>query len=285
MARRNNADRLGAPAQDTGTPANTTSNTTDDLFSFVNPTEFVALPSEGRFYPESHPLHNADTVEIKHMTAKEEDILTSETLLKKGLAINRMVGSLLLDKNIKVRELLLGDKNAILIAARITGFGPQYEVNTTCPSCYGKADNVFDLGEIQAVETNDVPETVTLLEDGLFSVDLPSSKVNVTLRLLTTADEEALQQATSSKKKLKRESSVVTDLLKAIIVAANDHTDRPTINKFVEMIPLQDVSYLRTQYEQVKPDMDVKFDFECPACSYVGRVVMPMSAEFFWPKR
>jgi hypothetical protein len=284
VARRNNGDRLKAPTQDTTTPATTTTNT-DDLFSFVNPTEFVSLPSEGRFYPEGHPLHNADTVEIKHMTAKEEDILTSETLLKKGLAINRMIASVLVDKKIKVQELLLGDKNAILIASRITGFGPFYEVSTTCPSCYGKGDNTFDLSTIETSSLTDTPEGLEIHDTGLFMLELPTSKVRVTLKLLTAADEEALQRNTENKRKLKKPSSVVTDLLKAIVVGANDHTDRETINKFVDMIPMQDVSYLRKQYEQVKPDMDVNFDFECPACNYVGKVVLPMSAEFFWPKR
>lgn len=284
MARRNNGDRLKAPTQDTTTPATTTTNT-DDLFSFVNPTEFVSLPSEGRFYPEGHPLHNVDTVEIKHMTAKEEDILTSETLLKKGIALNRMIESVLLDKTIKVQSLLLGDKNAILIASRITGFGPFYEVNTTCPSCYGKADNTFDLSTIETTTLADTLEDVEVHDTGLFMLELPTSKVRVTLKLLTAADEETLQRNTENKRKLKKPSSVVTDLLKAIVVGANDHTDRETINKFVDMIPMQDVSYLRKQYEQVKPDMDVNFDFECPACNHVGKVVMPMTAEFFWPKR
>tara|TARA_R110002020_G_scaffold179938_8_gene373723 strand:+ start:474 stop:1328 length:855 start_codon:yes stop_codon:yes gene_type:complete len=284
VGKRNNRDRLKPPTQDTSTPT-TATNSTDDLFSFVNPTEFVALPSEGRFYPEGHPLHNVDTIEIKHMTAKEEDILTSETLLKKGVAINRMVQSLIIDKKIKVESLLLGDKNAILIAGRITGFGPFYEVNTTCPSCYKKEDHSFDLSEIHTTSLPEAPSGVEIDNSGLFMMELPTSQVRVTLKLLTAADEEALQRNAENKKKLKKPSSVVTDLLKAIVVGANDHTDRETINKFVEMIPMQDVSYLRKQYEQVKPDMDVNFDFECPACSYVGEVVMPMSAEFFWPRR
>ncbi len=274
---------MKAPTQDTTTPATTATNT-DDLFSFVNPTEFVSLPSEGRFYPEGHPLHNVDTVEIKHMTAKEEDILTSETLLRKGLAINRMVASVLVNKDIKVEDLLLGDKNAILIASRITGFGPFYEVGTTCPSCSQSADNTFDLSEVTAARTEE-PEGVALLESGLFALDLPTSQVRVTLRLLTTADEERLQKVASNRKNLKKESSIITDLLKAIMIGVNEHTDQDTIDKFADMMPLQDVSYLRKKYEQVKPDMDINFDFECPTCSYVGKVVMPMSAEFFWPRR
>ncbi len=284
MGRRNNADRTKGPPPDTSA-APTIANDTDDLFSFVNPTEFVELPSKGLFYPENHPLHNAETIEIKQMTAKEEDILTSETLLKKGVAINRMISSLILDKNIRVEDLLLGDKNAILIASRITGFGPSYGVNATCPSCYKKSDTTFDLREIQSTDISETPEDVEVLESGLFAFTLPVSGVRVTVKLLTAADEQVLQRHTENKKRLKKESSLITDLLKAIVVAANDHTDRVTIDKFVESVPTQDVTHLRKQYEKVKPDMDIKFDFECPVCSYFGEVVMPMTAEFFWPKR
>jgi hypothetical protein len=284
VGRRNNADRTKGPPPDTSA-APTIANDTDDLFSFVNPTEFVELPSKGLFYPENHPLHNAETIEIKQMTAKEEDILTSETLLKKGVAINRMISSLILDKNIRVEDLLLGDKNAILIASRITGFGPSYGVNATCPSCYKKSDTTFDLREIQSTDISETPEDVEVLESGLFAFTLPVSGVRVTVKLLTAADEQVLQRHTENKKRLKKESSLITDLLKAIVVAANDHTDRVTIDKFVESVPTQDVTHLRKQYEKVKPDMDIKFDFECPVCSYFGEVVMPMTAEFFWPKR
>jgi len=282
VARRNNADRLKPPKPDTTTPA---TNTTDDLFSFVSPTEFVALPSEGRFYPPTHPLHNVDTVEIRHMTAQEEDILTSEALLKKGVAINRMIDSVLVDKSIRVNDLLLGDKNAILIAARISGFGPLYEVDTTCPACKESATTVFNLEEMKPTVLPKKPKGITLLDNGHFATTLPKSQVTVTLRLLTTGDEERLMKNTEMKKKVKKIPSGLTDLLKTIIVSANDHTDRATLEKFVEMMPLPDVSYLRKRYEQVKPDMDVKFDFECPACDHVGKVVMPMTANFFWPDR
>jgi len=283
LGTRNNAGRLQAPAQDTSTPA-TTITSTDDLFSFVNPTEFVSLPSEGRFYPEGHVLHNADTIEIKHMTAKEEDILTSETLLKKGVAINRMLASILIDKKIKVEDLLLGDKNAILIASRITGFGPFYEVGTTCPSCAKKEEKTYDLRDIQETELPETPEGVEVLDNGCFVITLPTADVKMTVRLLTAQDEESFQTNIENKKKLKKESTVVTDLLKAIIVAANEHTDRDIIDQFVNVIPLRDVAYLRKQYEQIKPGMDINFDFECPTCSYAGKVVMPMTAEFFWPR-
>ena len=95
----------------------------ENPFSFVVPTEFVELPSKGIFYPENHPLHAKETIEIKQMTAKEEDILTSRALLKKGVALDRVISSIIMNKNISTNDLLVGDRNAILIAARVSGYG------------------------------------------------------------------------------------------------------------------------------------------------------------------
>jgi hypothetical protein len=103
--------------------------------SYVTPTEFVELPSRGQFYPTDHPLHGKDVIEMRFMTAKDEDILTSPALLKKGVAIDRLIQNLVVDTNINPSNLLIGDKNAMLLAARISGYGEQYPVALQCNSC------------------------------------------------------------------------------------------------------------------------------------------------------
>ena len=123
-----------APTQQTG------------QLNFVLPTEFVELPSKGKFYKEGHPLRNQQTVEIKQMTAKEEDILTSQSLLKQGVAIDRFIQSILV-QDIDVDSLLVGDKNAILIAARMSGYGDTYETGVTCPACGTVSEIPVSLGE------------------------------------------------------------------------------------------------------------------------------------------
>ena len=265
MSKRNNNERLGAPHPDAPTPPSTM-DSDNSVFSFVVPTEFVDLPSAGIYYPEGHPLHNSQTVEIKHMTAKEEDILTSATLVKNGLALDRLVQSVILDKTLDPSTLLLGDKNAILIASRITGYGPHYDVNTRCPSCYNKEDQVFNH------------------EDGTFTFELPTAGVQVTVRLLTAADEQSLAQLIENKKRITKETSPVTDLLKSVIVAVNGVTKPSMLHEFVDLMPLADVRVLRKVYEDIKPDIDLKFDFVCTACSHEGEVTMPLTAKFFWPE-
>ena len=278
MSRRNNLERTGAPQPDAPAPLEIEGS---DLFAFVNPTEFVELPSGGVYYPEGHPLHNKPVIEIKHMTAKEEDILTSEALLRNGLAIDRLLESVILDKNIKVDDLLLGDKNAILIAARVTGFGNFYEVTTTCPACSRESDYTFDLSELK-------PHTPTLGDsgrdegNGVFSFDLPVSKVRLFVRLLTSRDEKNITANFINKDGMPA-SNPITGLLRSIVVAANEHTDPATLQKFIEMMPIPDVKHVRSTYDALKPDLDLRFDFRCPLCHEEGKVGMPMTAKFFWP--
>ena len=91
------------------------------------PTEMVELPSKGYFYSEGHPL-SSGRVEIKYMTAREEDILTSQNLIKQGTVIDKLLEALVVDKSIKMDDMLIGDKNAIMVAARILGYGKNYDI-------------------------------------------------------------------------------------------------------------------------------------------------------------
>ena len=281
MSRRNNSDRLGAPHPDAPTPTPAL-DTDNGIFSFVRPTEFVVLPTEGRYYPEDHPLHGCKTIEIKHMTAKEEDILTSEALQKTGLAINRLVQSIIIDKTINPDTLYLGDKNALIIAARITGYGPFYEVETTCPSCTRKNQQTFNLEDIKN-DSLELPASVEDLGGGLFSFELPQARVPITVRLLNGADETRLTKLLETKRKNNKEFSPITDLLKTVIVSVADVTDLKLVHEFVELMPLPDVRVLRTTYEALKPDVNLTFEYACSFCSHEGEVTMPLTAQFFWP--
>ena len=279
MSRRNNNERLGAPHPDAQAPL--TQNTAGDLFSFVNPTEFVELPSKGFSYPEDHPLCGQETIEIRHMTAKEEDILTSETLLKNGLAIDRLVQSVIVDKDITVDSLLIGDKNAILIATRITGFGPLYEVGITCPACTAVTKQEYDLSLLSHNTPDD--SNIELSPSGHYQVTLPRTQIVVEMKILTSQDERTITKQLEIRKKKKLPENTVTLLLSSIIASANGVTDRAQLSKLTELLPIQDAKHLRTVYETVKPDIDMDVDYICGECSHAGTAVMPLTADFFWP--
>lgn len=284
MSRRNNPERLGAPQPDASAPPPETTNTQSDIFSFINPTEFVDLPSKGVLYSATHPAHGLESLEIRHMTAKEEDMLASETLIKKGIALDRVVNSLIVNKAITAGNLLIGDKNALLIAARITGFGADYGVKITCPVCTEENSCTVDLSDIghKEIETADY----TLLESGNYEIAFPEyNDLVVEVKLLTGADERRLTQDREKKRKAKKEDTVVTDQLSAIIVRVNDVTDPTLLKRFVSECPTRISRTIRTKYENIMPDVDMTVPFVCSHCTYESEVDLPLTAEFFWPRQ
>ena len=189
-----NRDRLGnnQTPHDTSPPAAALQNDSSNGFSFVVPTEFVELPSQGKFYEQGHPLAGETTIEIKQMTAKEEDMLTSRTLLKNGVAVDRVIKSLITNKNINPDSLLVGDRNAVLIAARISGYGNTYTTTVSCPSCTATQEYSFDLNDAHVThggESETGAFDITNNGDGTFTTTLPRTQVNVTFRLLDGVDE------------------------------------------------------------------------------------------------
>jgi hypothetical protein len=272
---RNNEERLGTN-EDQSTPI------TLSPLDFVTPTSFVELPSKGLFYPDDHPLHKQETVEVKEMTAKEEDILTSQALAQKGLTIDRLLGSLLVDKSIKPNSMLVGDKNAIIIRARINAYGAEYKASITCPSCGEASKHQFNLGDIQEAET-EILEGVEILPNNNIMITL-SNGWAVECRMLVGKDETRLVQESERKKKKKLPESPLTDLLNLIIVGVSGHSDRETVKKAVAFMPAKDTRFLREAYQAVIPNVDMTQEFACSECQHEEDMEVPLTAEFFWPK-
>tara|TARA_Y100000310_G_scaffold5824_1_gene6723 strand:- start:88 stop:909 length:822 start_codon:yes stop_codon:yes gene_type:complete len=272
---RNNEERLGTN-EDQSTP------TALSPLDFVTPTSFVELPSKGLFYPDDHPLHQQETAEIKEMTAKEEDILTSKALAEKGLTIDRLLNSLLVDKSIKADSLLLGDKNAIIIRARMNAYGSQYKATVTCPSCAEPSKYQFNLDEIQQTETQLI-EGAERLPNNNIMITL-SNDWKVECRMLVGKDETRLARELERKRKKKLQESNITDLLNTIVVSVSGHTDQETIKKAVGFMPARDTRMLRDAYQAAIPNVDMSQPFICSECEYEEIMEVPLTAEFFWPK-
>ena len=285
--RRNNADRIGAPHPDAEAPPTATTptrQTNNEFLSFVAPTEFIDLPSGGTLYPEGHTLAGVTQIEIRHMTAKEEDILTSESLIRKGVAIDRLLSSLLVDKTVKLDQMLVGDKNALLVGARVTGFGSEYKTNVTCPLCDTTEENTFDLDLIENTTTSEIPEGVTATDHHTYCLTLPLTNVEIELKMMTSGDERKFLETTQRKKRSKQPASMSTDMIKTIVVAVGGRREKPVIAQFINRMPVKDSRHLRTVYEQIVPNIDLTQDYFCDACGYEGRIDVPLTAEFFWPK-
>jgi len=281
-----NRERVGAQKINNDPPPQALSNNETAPFSFVVPTEFVELPSEGRYYPEGHPLHNQETIEIKHMTAREEDLLTSRALLKKGVALERLLDSVIINKNIRAADLLVGDRNAILIAARISGYGPEYRTKITCPACGTTQVFAFNLNNLENFYgIGYTSEEAVHKGNGIFTTTLPRTKVEVTYKLLRGGDERNLMNKLESQKKAKKEDSLVTDQLRQIIVAVNGDSRQESINYLVDNVPSIDASHLRLVSKLTTPNIDMNQHFECQACDFEQELEVPLTADFFWPDR
>jgi len=289
---RNNEERLGAKQSTAAPPIdNLTQPSTDtpqsSVLSFTAPTEFVALPSEGKFYPQDHPLHNEETVEIRYMTAKDEDILTSKALLKKGVAIDRLLQNIIIDKRVKLDDLLVGDKNAILVAARVSGYGTEYLTNVTCPNCGEVSEYKFDLSEINISSVNEETlsdANVTLTDGGTFVYTLPKSGFEVEMRLLCGKDERTMLNIMKASKKSERPDEILTGQLKQILVSVDGISDRPVINQFVDVMPAMDARSIRNVYSLTMPNVDLTQLFECSECDQETTMEVPFGATFLWPK-
>jgi len=254
--------------------------------SYVTPTEFVELPSRGQFYPPDHPLHGKDVIEMRFMTAKDEDILTSPALLKKGVAIDRLIQNLVVDNNINPSNLLIGDKNAMLLAARISGYGEQYPVALQCNSCGEVTQHDFNLAELELNHGVQPGEgnNVSLTERGTFIAELPVTKFSAEFRLLTGEDESYLQQSAEKLKKYSLPEASATNLLKRLVVTINGVESSSEISNFIDNMPAQDARFLRACVQVVTPNVDMSQEVECSSCGAVTETEVPFTSEFFWPQ-
>ena len=243
------------------------------------PTEVVELPSKGYFYPKDSPLASGK-VEMKYMTAKEEDILTSPNLLKQGIAVDKLLETLIVDKKINLGDILIGDKNALIVAARILGYGKNYDFLTF------DDDGEEVTAAVDLTALNDKEIDFTGLTEGVneFSFTLPNSKREITLRFLTHRDEKELEKEAEVLKKLP--GSIVkamTSRMKRIIASVDGNTEKQHINEFVDNEFLSvDSLELRKYLNSINPDINMTTIATFPD----GReeeVAVELTAQFFWP--
>lgn len=240
------------------------------MADFNLPTEIVDLPSQGKLYPQDHPL-SSGKVEMKYMTAKEEDILTNQGYIRDGVVLDKLLQSLLVTK-FNYSDLLIGDKNAIMVAARILGYGKDYKFS------YAGQDESVDLSQLDALPLTDEVKAASSNE---FSFTLPSSENVVTFKLLTHGDEKKIEQELKGLTKINKNSSpTVTTRLKHQIVSVNGDDERPKVRDFVDNYLLaQDSRALREEIKRIGPDVDLTFFPE----GSDRRVDIPIGISFFWP--
>jgi len=237
------------------------------------PTEIVSLPSKGLLYPETSPLAKGQ-IEMKYMTAKEEDILTNANFIRQGTVIDKLLQALIVTP-IDYNELLIGDKNAILVAARVLGYGKDYSFT------YNNREVSVDLSTL---EDKVVDESLFTRGVNEFNFTLPHSGNNITFKLLTHGDEQKIEAEIKGLQKVNPNGSTdVTTRLKHIITSVEGKREAKDVREFVDnYLIAKDARALREHYTKIQPDINLIYKPEDD--SYVGEgIAIPISLNFFWP--
>jgi hypothetical protein len=247
------------------------------------PTEVIELPSQGKVYPEGHPLSNG-TVEIKYMTAKEEDILASQNLIRKGVVLDKLFESVVVEPGLDIGDIFIGDKNAILLATRVLGYGADYQVEVTDPFTGEQQKVIIDLSKIQIKELN----IDKLSSDNLYEFELPVSKKKVKIKLLTHKDELAINADIQAMNRLAKGKDVVSQdvstRLRYMVQEVDGNTERGFINKWVQNSLLaRDSRAIRNFVKEISPDLDLKYEFTSEITGETEALDIPFGIGFFYP--
>jgi len=247
--------------------------------SFPFPTEVISLPSKGLIYPESNPLSKGE-ITIKLMTAKEEDILTSAALIKKGIQLDKLLESIVVEPGVNINDLVIGDKNAILITSRILAFGPDYEAKIKDPFDGDEIDVTIDLSQIKI---KDIDED-KLNRKNEFEFFLPISKKNIKFKILTHGDEMMINKDIEASEKTLKQSNEITTRYRRIIVEVDGNRDMGYISNFVtNQLLAGDSKALRKYIAEITPDLDLKFDYTSPITGETEALRIPFGIGFFYP--
>jgi hypothetical protein len=249
--------------------------------TFDFPTQVISLPSEGKVYPESNPLSKG-TLEIKYMTAREEDILADRNLINKGIVLQKLLESVVVQPGVNVDDLVIGDINAVYLATRMLGYGPDYDVEITDPFSGEKQKVTIDLS---AIQTKDIDYS-RLNSQNRYELTLPVSKKKLIVRLLTHKDEKDISQETQAMERLTKGKSVGTDVttrFKYMIVEVDGNSDRGFINKFVPNMLAGDTKALRNFFKDISPDLNMKYDFVSEITGESEALDIPFGISFFYP--
>lgn len=235
------------------------------------PTEVISLPSKGKLYPKESPLSKG-TIEMRYMTARDEDILTNQNFIEKGVVVDKLLQSLIADKTINYSDLLLGDKNALLVAARILGYGKIYEFE------YNGESVQIDLSEIKDKPLSPEIENAT---ENKFTTILPISGKTIEFKLLTHGDSQAIERELAGLRKMSPENlPELSTTLKYMILSVDGDQDKTAIRKFVDYEMLAgDSRSLRNKVAEIQPDVDMSFYPE----GSNKPVSIPITLNFLYP--
>jgi hypothetical protein len=242
---------------------------------FIIPTDEIELPSQGRFY-----ANKKSSVKIKLMTTAEDEILTSPELIKNGKVLDVLLESSIIDRDLRPADMLICDKNAVLLQLRSSGYGDEYDFKMICPECHESYIAKINISELKYKDLIE-PDS-----NGLYTVTLPKMKAVIKFRLLTGQDEDNISKKIEKQRKLNKNattSKLLTERYIIQIMDFNGHTDKLYISSAIGAMPISDSFYLREYMRIVEPGIDMEQDFTCEKCGHTYEDNVPISARLFWP--
>ena len=249
-------------------------NNKTNEFHFEVPFDVLPLPSKGLLYPG-----NKDSIKVEFMTASDENILTSPNLIKSGKVLDILIERKVKESPVPVDQMLVGDRNAIMIWLRATGYGEMYPVKLTDPMTAEDFETEIDLNELKTKEIGAQPD-----ENNEFSFEMPKSKAKIKFRMLTVGDEREILQKSEKRAKLTKSpiTNLLTSRLEKQIVEINGNRDPNYISKYIQVIPAYDSLKFREYIDEIEPGIDMTVDVEAPS-GEPFRSTIPIGINFFWP--
>ena len=256
--------------------------------SFVIPTEIVHLPSGGEFYDEDSQMKGVKTLEIRSMTAKEEDIILNDSFIQQGVVFDRLIDSLLVVDDVKSEDLLDCDKMALLMSAAKTGYGEELQIGFLCENCSYSGpvtanlskiledmkNRTFRIEDTEDVKYDDASKTL------LFQ--LPITKIDVRIKTMTPADYKYLESSKKQKEKLSLPFSETLEFLRRVLVEANGIVNPAELVKLTEVLPSADARAIVRIHNTSIPRLDKTQDLCCPQCGHEQKEDVPFSLGMFW---
>lgn len=266
--------------------ANVTSrqNVMKEEFGWEVPIESIPLPTRGMIYHPDSTLYNRETLQIRAMTAREEDILASPAFHKDGTSLTHLIHSCLTDKTIDSEDMIIGDRMALMIGIRVTGYGPEYHANAGCQFCNTVNSFTVDLSSLPIRRLSIEP---TKPGENRFAYSLPVTGKKVEFRYMTSREDRQRKAASENMQKITGASitNSITSFLENSIISVDGVEDRMKIRHFVMNMPAFDSKSLRRFILDNEPGMDMSCEFSCKNCSQRNETKMPMTSEFFWPSK
>ena len=248
--------------------------------SFVVGTDEVPLPSKGKFYPKDSCFYGVSKVEIRHMTAREEDVLSTKAANEGDVNVfDKLLNTLFVNRTFTAEQMLDEDKMALLLKARETGYGKEYKTPSYCEKCNTTSEMTFDLSLASVKEPKS--EVEFNVDEGFFELTLPVSKVKVKTKKITPSDKRSLDQEKEKKKDLNIDFNFTLSYLNKIVISANDVYDRAMLNKFFEVLPAADAKYLLSYEKDIVPTISTSQQVECTNCGASLEKEVPLSWAFF----